>query len=219
LQSESFFVRLAILLVAVVALAGCGSSGSASSPTPTPGSSTGNTKTFSHPPAMTINPRHSYTATVVTTDGTLTIKLLPQVAPSTVNNFVFLARHHYYDGNLIHRIMKGFMFQTGDPTGTGAGGPGYTIKDEKVTLPYMQGVVAMANTGQANSGGSQFFVVLAPKYTFAKPSYTIFGRVVSGFDVLAKIENAPVQVNPGTGEFSEPVNPVTMQKVTIHEGR
>jgi cyclophilin family peptidyl-prolyl cis-trans isomerase len=108
------------------------------------------------------------------------------------------------------------MFQTGDPKDNdGTGSPGYTIPDEKTTLPYTFGTVAMANTGQANSGAAQFFVALAPVYTFRKASYTVFGRVVSGFDVLNRIGNTPVQVNPVTGELSEPVNDVSVNRITI----
>jgi cyclophilin family peptidyl-prolyl cis-trans isomerase len=164
---------------------------------------------------VTIDKNRSYTATVVTDYGTFEVRLLPRVAPITVNNFVFLAEHHFYDGNLITRIVKDFMFQTGDPSGLGTGGPGYTIPDEKVTLPYTFGTVAMANRALRNSGGSQFFVVVVPRVPLT-PSYTIFGQVISGGDVLIKIANAPVEQNPGTGELSEPVNDIHVQSITIH---
>ncbi|MGH2443577.1 MAG: peptidylprolyl isomerase, partial [Chloroflexota bacterium] len=172
--------------------------------------------TFSHAPAMTINPQHQYSATMVTSDGTFTIGLDPKIAPITVNNFVFLARHKFYDGVVFHRILKNFMVQTGDPTGTGSGGPGYTFKDETVSQPYTRGTVAMANSGP-NTNGSQFFVIVAPKRYPLPPRYTIFGGVTQGMSVVQKIADTPVAPNPGTGELSDPVNPVTLKKVTIHE--
>jgi cyclophilin family peptidyl-prolyl cis-trans isomerase len=165
---------------------------------------------------MTINTRAHYTATVKTTDGTFTIALLPKVAPVTVNNFVFLAQHHYFDNIVFHRVIKGFMVQTGDPTGTGTGGPGYTFKDERVTMPYSQGIVAMANAGP-NTNGSQFFVVVAKKVGL-QPNYTIFGKVASGMNVVLKIANTPVGPS-GTGETSRPLKTVKMIHVTIRESK
>jgi cyclophilin family peptidyl-prolyl cis-trans isomerase len=166
---------------------------------------------------MTINVNHSYTAILSTSDGTITVKLLPKVAPITVNNFVFLARHHFYDGIIFHRIVKGFIIQTGDPTGTGFGGPGYHFKDEPVTMRYVPGTVAMANNGK-NTNGSQFFIVsgLAAE-TELQPSYTIFGMVTSGMTVVNALQNTPVQPNPGTGELSTPSHDVYLKKVTIVE--
>lgn len=205
--------RCALLAVALL-LAGCGSSAAGSvSPTATPYA------TWSHPPRMTINPNHHYTATVVTTDGTFTITLLPKVAPITVNSFVFLADHHFFNHIIFHRILKNFMVQTGDPTGTGFGGPGYKFRDEKVTMPYTAGTVAMANSG-SNTNGSQFFIVTAKKATM-QPLYTIFGKVTSGMSTVYKIANTPVVQNPASSEVSEPapgLNPEpAIESVTIHE--
>ena len=124
-----------------------------------------NTQKYSAAPPMTIDASKTYTATVVTDDGTFDITLDPKTAPKTVNNFVFLADKGYYHCVIFHRVIPGFMDQTGDPTGTGTGGPGYTIPDEnppKAANPAQQyplGSVAMANTGSANTGGSQFFIV------------------------------------------------------------
>jgi cyclophilin family peptidyl-prolyl cis-trans isomerase len=204
------YARLALTLLIGLALAGCGSSTSAPSPTATPARQLA----FSRPPKMTIDPNHDYRATVVTDDGTFVIRLLPKVAPITVNNFVFLANHRYYDGQLIFRVIKGFMFQTGDPTALGSGGPGYTIPDEKVTLPYNFGAVAMAKRPQKNSGGSQFFVVIGQGVNLPS-TYTIFGQVISGFKVLLKIGNTPVQQNPGSGELSQPINDLTVHSITV----
>jgi cyclophilin family peptidyl-prolyl cis-trans isomerase len=171
---------------------------------------------WSQPPRMTINTRAHYTATVKTTDGTFTIALLPRTAPITVNNFVFLAEHHFYDNVVFHRIIKTFMVQTGDPTGTGAGGPGYTFKDERVTMAYTQGIVAMANAGP-NTNGSQFFIVVEKKAPL-QPAYTIFGKVASGMSVVLKIAGTRVGPSP-TGELSHPLHTIKMLKVTIHESK
>jgi cyclophilin family peptidyl-prolyl cis-trans isomerase len=165
---------------------------------------------------MTINVNHRYTAEVQTNKGTFSITLLPRVAPLAVNNFVFLARHHFYDGTIFHRIIKSFMVQTGDPTGTGLGGPGYKFKDEPVHLKYTIGTVAMANSGP-NTNGSQFFIVTGPGGAGLPPSYTIFGRVDTGMKVVYKIASTPVQPNPGSGELSDPLSRVVMQHVTVRE--
>ena len=120
-------------------------------------------------PPMTIDPTKTYTATVNTTAGPFTITLDAKAAPQSVNNFVFLANQGYYHCVIFHRVIPDFMDQTGDPTGTGTGGPGYTIADEyppKAADPsqqYPAGSVAMANTGQPHTGGSQFFIVAGPE--------------------------------------------------------
>jgi cyclophilin family peptidyl-prolyl cis-trans isomerase len=117
---------------------------------------------FGGPPPMCIDPTKTYTATMVTSKGSMTIALDPAGAPKTVNNFVVLARYHYYDGVGFHRVIPGFMLQGGDPEGTGRGGPGYRFEDE---LPkpgrYEMGSLAMANAGP-NTNGSQFFIVSGP---------------------------------------------------------
>ena len=170
-------------------------------------------KEYSSPPSMTIDAEKTYTATLETSEGTLVLELLPKVAPLTVNNFVFLAREGYYDGVPFHRIIEGFMIQTGDPTGTGRGGPGYRFDDEPVTLDYVKGTVAMANAGP-NTNGSQFFIMHGdmglPK------NYTIFGKVSDGVDTLDAIGNTPVTANE-RGERSVPAKDVNITKVTIDE--
>jgi cyclophilin family peptidyl-prolyl cis-trans isomerase len=175
---------------------------------------------FKHTPPMTINKNHNYTATVATTDGTFVIRLLPKVAPITVNSFVFLARHRYFDNNLFTRIIADFMIQTGDPTGTGSGTPGYEFNNEKVpkSLKYTPGTVAMANAG-LNTNGSQFFIVTGQQAKSLPPNYTIFGKVTQGMSVVRKIANTPVTTNPASpqGEISKPLVDVTMKRVTIHE--
>jgi cyclophilin family peptidyl-prolyl cis-trans isomerase len=156
-------------------------------------SATVNTQKYAAAPAMTIDPTKTYTATVVTTAGTFTIALDPKSAPISVNNFVFLANKGYYHCVIFHRVIPNFMDQTGDPTGTGGGGPGYTIKDEdppkaaNAADQYPIGSVAMANTGAPNSGGSQFFVVTGPEGESLPNSYALFGTVTSGLDVVNTI--------------------------------
>jgi cyclophilin family peptidyl-prolyl cis-trans isomerase len=148
---------------------------------------------WSSAPAMTINPSKAYTATVKTDIGSFTIALDAKIAPKTVNNFVFLAQHGFFDCDIFHRVIPKFVDQTGDPTGTGSGGPGYTIPDEfpaKASNPsdqYPLGSVAMANTGQPNSGGSQWFVVAGAQGESLANSYTLFGHVTSGMSVVEAI--------------------------------
>ncbi len=152
-----------------------------------------NTQKYSAAPAMTIDTSKTYTATVVTTTGTFTIALDAKSAPITVNNFVFLADKGFYHCVIFHRVIPGFMDQTGDPTGTGQGGPGYTIQDEnppKAANPAQQyplGSVAMANTGAPNTGNSQFFIVAGPQGESLPNSYALFGQVTSGMNVVDTI--------------------------------
>ncbi|HIK21947.1 MAG TPA: peptidylprolyl isomerase [Synechococcus sp. M44_DOE_062] len=157
---------------------------------------------------MVIDPAKSYTATMETTAGTMVLELFPQEAPLTVNNFVFLANDHFYDGVIFHRVIRGFMIQGGDPTGTGRGGPGYRFPDEPVQRPYSRGTLAMANVGP-NTNGSQFFIMHAD-YPLP-PNYTIFGQLIEGEDVLDKIATAP------TGPQDRPLNPVEIKSVRISE--
>lgn len=165
-------------------------------------------KTYNSPPPMVIDPAKSYTATLETTAGTMVLELFPQEAPLAVNNFVFLANDHFYDGVIFHRVIRGFMIQGGDPTGTGRGGPGYRFPDEPVQRPYTRGTLAMANAGP-NTNGSQFFIMHAD-YPLP-PNYTIFGQLIEGEDVLDKIATAP------TGPQDRPLNPVAIKSVRISE--
>ena len=165
-------------------------------------------KSYPAPPAMVIDSSRRYSATIDTSAGTMMAELFAAEAPNTVNNFVFLARDGFYDGVIFHRVIEGFMIQGGDPTGTGTGGPGYRFKDEPVSRKYDRGVLAMANAGP-NTNGSQFFIMHA-NYGLP-PSYTIFGRLTAGEDVLDKIATA------ATGAQDRPVNPVTINRVEISE--
>lgn len=192
-----------------LALGGCGG---------TPSAKTGE-KSWSAPPAMALKTDKNYEAVFDTTEGKFTVNLLKDTAPKTVNNFVFLSRQGFYENVVFHRIMKSFMIQTGDPTGTGMGGPGYTIEDElKTTYKYEPGIVAMAKSQQKNSGGSQFFICTGPDCANLnkQPDYTIFGQVTSGMDVVQKIAATPVKQD-ARGEPSLPMKEVKINKIEIQE--
>ncbi len=165
---------------------------------------------FDAAPPMIIDPAKSYRATMVTSKGTLEIVLDPLAAPATVNSFVYLARFHYFDGVVFHRIIPGFVLQGGDPTGTGTGGPGYRFDDE---LPkpgrYEVGSLAMANAGP-NTNGSQFFVISGPDGVRLPPLYSLLGKVVKGLDVVATINDV------GTPS-GKPRERVVIDSVTITE--
>jgi cyclophilin family peptidyl-prolyl cis-trans isomerase len=167
---------------------------------------------------MTIDVNKTYTADIKTNYGDIIINLYPKDAPLTVNNFVFLARQGFYDGIIFHRVYKGFMIQSGDPTGTGTGGPGYKFADELPTnLDYYSGTIAMANSG-ANTNGSQFFIMLGD-YSFGKlpKDYSIFGRATTdSMSVVTAIGNVPVKAGP-TGEVSSPTVDVHIITITITE--
>lgn len=171
---------------------------------------------WDEPPAMTIDTGKTYTATIQTSKGTIVADLYADRAPETVNNFVCLARAGYYTDVPFHRVMKDFMIQTGDPTGTGTGGPGYQFADELPggDLNYERGMLAMANAGP-NTNGSQFFINHGDNLGMPK-DYTIFGKVTEGMDVVDAIANVPVSASP-TGERSVPQEPITITSVTIAE--
>ena len=152
---------------------------------PAPDGSSPKRQRFDSPPTMIIDPQRRYTATIETSKGTIVAELDAVGAPVTVNNFVFLARWHYFDGIVFHRIIPGFVIQGGDPEGTGRGGPGYRFGDE---LPkpgrYQVGSLAMANSGP-DTNGSQFFIVSGPDGARLPPQYSLFGSVVRGGAVEA----------------------------------
>ncbi len=160
---------------------------------------TGGRKTYTSAPPMTIDVNKTYCAIIEMDIGNITLELFAKDAPATVNNFVFLARDHYYDGITFHRVIPGFVAQAGDPTGTGSGGPGYTIPDEVNANKFLDGTVGMAKTSAPNSGGSQFFIDYAPQPGL-DGGYTAFGKVVAGRDVLDKIapRDPGTSTQPGT---------------------
>ncbi|MBI2923019.1 MAG: peptidylprolyl isomerase [Planctomycetes bacterium] len=143
--------------------------------------------------------------------GGITVELLPEKAPKTVDNFVKLVKSGYYNGLQFHRIIKGFMMQGGCPKGTGTGGPGYTIKDEFNDTKHVLGTLSMARTSVPDSAGSQFFICFeaAPHLD---GQYTAFGKVVEGIEVVKDIEKVAVGAN------DRPKQPVKMDKVTVIEG-
>jgi cyclophilin family peptidyl-prolyl cis-trans isomerase len=151
---------------------------------------------FEVPPEMQINTDEIYIATLETENGDIVVELFADRTPLTVNNFVFLAEQDFYDGTVFHRVIPGFMAQAGDPTGTGSGGPGYRFEDEIVSgLRFDQeGLLAMANSGP-NTNGSQFFITYAPA-PWLNGMHTIFGKVVSGMDVVQQITPRDPQESP-----------------------
>lgn len=163
-----------------------GGSATPASATRQPATQTGGRKTYAAPPPLTIDPNKKYFATIKMDIGEIRLELYPKDAPQHVNNFVFLAREGYYDGVTFHRVVPGFVAQAGDPTGTGSGGPGYTIKDEVNSHKFLDGTLGMAKTSAPNSAGSQWFIDLAPAPNL-DGGYTVFGQLVSGRDVLDKI--------------------------------
>lgn len=140
-------------------------------------------KKFDAKPELTIDTSKTYTAIVKTERGDITIALRADLAPEHVNSLVFLAREGYYDGITFHRVEPGFVVQGGDPTGTGGGGPGYTLPAEFSTEPFVRGILGMARTNDPNSAGSQWFVTLGDAFHL-NDSYTVFGSVTSGMDVV-----------------------------------
>jgi cyclophilin family peptidyl-prolyl cis-trans isomerase len=200
-----FMPRAAAMLIgsAIVLIAACGgtedstnglpnANGTATTPT-TAASTTAASgtqaaaKKYATEPAMAIDVNKQYTATIATAKGPIVVALNAKAAPETVNNFVFLAREHFYDGLAFHRVEPGFVIQGGDPNGDGTGGPGYTIGDEFTNgLKHAEGVIAMARTSAPHSAGSQFYITLAPQPTL-DGQYTVFGTVTSGMDVVKQI--------------------------------
>jgi cyclophilin family peptidyl-prolyl cis-trans isomerase len=203
-RNSYYKLSFLIVLTLIGALAGCGNSPAATTSHPA-------TTTTAAPPV----------AVVETSLGTFKIELFKTDAPKTVNNFITLSNSGFYNQTatnkvIFHRIIKDFMVQTGDPTGTGAGGPGYKFDDElPVKRSYDVGIVAMANAGP-NTNGSQFFICTGAqaKGLDTVPNYTQFGKVVEGMDVVQKIAAVPVTLS-AQGEPSKPVNPPYIIKITI----
>ncbi len=166
---------------------------------------------FDSAPETCIDVERSYTATMDTSMGEMVIHLDVAAAPATVNNFVFLARYHYYDGLVFHRVIKNFMCQGGCPEGSGRGGPGYRFDDE---LPapgrYEVGSLAMANSGP-NTNGSQFFIVTGSSGTGLPPSYSLFGKVIKGLEVAEEMQDV------ATSSGDRPADDVVINSVTITE--
>jgi peptidyl-prolyl cis-trans isomerase B (cyclophilin B) len=168
-------------------------------------------KQWDSPPEMQVDTRKTYRATIETDRGAIELELYPKHAAKTVNNFVFLAQEGFYDGVTFHRVISDFMIQTGDPTGTGRGGPGYKFEDELRNNPLRHdtGVISMANAGP-NTNGSQFFICLGD---LKLPNqYTIFGQVTSGMEAVDAIAALP------TDTQDRPREDAVIRKVTVAEG-
>jgi len=166
-------------------------------------------KQYPSPPPMVIDPKKKYSATLVTPLGDIVVELFADKAPKTVNNFVFLAREGYYDGVTFHRVIKDFMAQGGDPSGSGRGGPGYMFADEfhKDLRHSGPGILSMANAG-LGTNGSQFFITFAAT-PHLDNRHTVFGKVVKGMDVVLKIPERDPQTARTPG--------VAMTRVDITE--
>ena len=160
---------------------------------------------------MCIDVSKTYTAEIITSMGTMVAVLDAAGAPKTVNNFVSLARYHYYDSLIFHRVIQGFVLQGGCPEGSGRGGPGYKFDDE---LPkpgrYELGSIVMANAGP-DTNGSQFFVISGPSGVGLPPQYALFGKVVKGLDVVEAIQSV------STGMGDRPKTDVVIESVTVTE--
>lgn len=162
---------------------------------------------------MTIDTKKLYCVGLNTNRGLILLELDPSLAPTTVNNFVYLAQNHFYDGMKFYRVVKNEIIQTGAPDGStssgAGGGPGYSFNDEAVKGNYTQGCVAMANTGQKNTNGSQFFVCTADDSKAFGKTYNLFGHVVKGIDIAQKIQG------PGDDSTSANVTPDTLNYATV----
>ncbi len=179
MRTGSLFRIGSIILVGVtLLLASCGRAPE-QAPTSKP-------KTYSTVPPMGIDTSKQYTATIETERGDLVLELFASDVPVTVNNFVFLAREGFYNGTTFHRVLPDFMVQGGDPTGTGAGTPGYSFADEFTEHTHIAGALSMANSG-SNTNGSQFFITYSPQHHL-DGDHSVFGQLIEGRDVLDKIE-------------------------------
>lgn len=205
------YVAVGVILIAVVLIARLAMPSGTTEETVTNAPQV-TAKQYSAPPPMTIDTSKEYYATVkMAKGGEFVIKLLPDKAPITVNNFVFLAREGYYDGTTFHRVLADFMAQGGDPTGTGAGDPGYEFENEDSDLTFDKaGVVAMANAGP-DTNGSQFFIVTADACPWLDGKHTVFGQVTAGMDAVDAIEG--VETDSG----DRPLTPVVLERVELQK--
>jgi cyclophilin family peptidyl-prolyl cis-trans isomerase len=174
-------------------------------------------------PANVLKNGRAYTATFETSCGDIVIELLVDRAPQTVNSFVFLAEQGFFDGTRIHRLDTSIdVIQGGDPTGTGTGGPGYSIPDElQGDESYTPGTLAMANSGAPNSGGSQFFLIAGEngQNLDSNPAYTIFGEVIEGLEIAQQILGLDIQDPEGGISGQQPADAVYIETVTISSSR
>lgn len=165
-------------------------------------------------PRTKVDITKDYKAVMHTTYGDMTIKINALDTTVTATNFIYLARSGFYNNTIFHRVIKDFMIQGGDPTGTGSGGPGYSFNDESFDGEYTRGTIAMANAGP-NTNGSQFFIMQKDRTDMPK-NYVIFGNVISGIETVDKIAEAAV-VDNEHGELSKPVSPASITSIDIIE--
>jgi cyclophilin family peptidyl-prolyl cis-trans isomerase len=210
-------IPIAPLIASAPSAAEVAASKKACGPFLTAGQKPQGNKQWGSPPKQVIDKSKHYQVKLYTDKGTITANMLTTLAPITTNNFIFLSCNGFYDNVVFHRTVPDFMIQGGDPLGTGTGGPGYTIPDEKVARAYQVGDFAMANTGQPNSGGSQFFIIQGSQGVALPPSYSLFGHVTSGMNVVDAIVNAPAHsaANSPDNTPSSPNNPVHIRTVTV----
>lgn len=165
--------------------------------------------TYDKAPAMSIDTNKLYCVGLNTNRGLIVLELDPKLAPNTVNNFVYLAQQKYYDGMKFHRVIKDQIVQTGDPKADGTGGPGYQFNDEPVKGDYTAGCVAMANSSEKNTNGSQFFICTADDSKNFTKSYNLFGRVTEGLNIAQKIQG------PGDDSSTKNIVPDTLNHVLV----
>ncbi len=206
--------RILMIGLLLIALAACGEAEPAAEASDTP---EGDVKQYSAHPGVVIEAGKSYSAVVKTNLGDMIFDLLADESPLAVNSFVFLAREGYFDGVIFHRIIPGFMGQSGDPTGTGGGGPGYKYDIETPSGPYIRGSLAMANAGPGTNG-SQFFIVFDNLTDQGRlsPDYSLFGQMSDGEPALKALESVPVTAKP-SGERSQPLEEVRIFTIEIIE--
>lgn len=195
-----------ILAIATMMLIAAGCSGNGTGPAAEP-------KPKEPSQMQSVSQGKNRLAYIETSMGSFTVELFEDKAPITTKNFIDLTEKGFYNGLIFHRVIDNFMIQGGDPNGNGTGGPGYTIKDEfHPSLKHdTAGILSMANAGP-NSGGSQFFITL-DKTPWLDGKHAVFGKVVDGLDVVKAIGKVK------TGANDKPVEPVTLQKVTVRAGK
>lgn len=221
-QKNKLMLALVSMMTLLLILSGCGQDenrNASDNNSNASGTSTTETPSTEEPVAKKVvpDPEASHPIVTIEMDSGKTIKLelYPEVAPNTVNNFISLVKKGFYDGVIFHRVIPGFMIQGGDPDGTGAGGPGYSIAGEFTSngfqndLEHTRGVLSMARTGEPDSAGSQFFIMHAD-YPSLDTQYAAFGKVIEGIEVVDEIATLP------TGANDRPNEPLpTMKKVTV----
>lgn len=175
-------------------------------------------KRYVNPPEMVIDVEKEYNAVIHTNKGDFKVNLFADLAPKTVNNFVFLAREGFYNDITFHRIIESFMIQVGCPVGNGTGGPGYKFADELPPVKeYKPGILAMANSGR-NTNGSQFFICTGQDSAMLnrQPNYSVFGEVIEGMDTVKSIAAVEVE-SSDFGESSNPIEKIFIESIEIEE--